>query len=134
MKKDIHSVWKEYDWNEITHSATHYLFAIKDLLETNGYARMTDISRKLEITPGSCSIGIKSLLKKWLVIEDENKFIKLTKKSEVIIDHILHTRKILIKFFTKNLWSDDHEANVNACKIEHLLSEELVQKLEKYLK
>jgi DtxR family transcriptional regulator, Mn-dependent transcriptional regulator len=134
MKKDVHAVWKEYDENEITHSATHYLFAIKDLLETNGYARMTDISRKLEITAGSCSIGIKSLLRKWLIVEDENKFVKFTPKWEKIIDHILHTRKVLIKFFTKNLGAEEHEATVNACKVEHLLSEELIAKLEKYLK
>ena len=134
MKKDVHSVWKQFDENSITHSAAHYLFAIRDLHETNWYARMIDISKKLQITPWSCSIWIKSLAKKWFIEEDENKFIRLSKKAEKIIEDILQTRKTLIKFFTKNLWIDEKIATLNACKIEHLVDSEIIKKLDTYIK
>lgn len=42
-----------------------------------------------------------------------------------------HTRHILIDFFTKKLGIDPEEAEVNACKIEHLISDEIIDKLEK---
>jgi Mn-dependent DtxR family transcriptional regulator len=50
MKKDINLVWKKFEDNKISHSATHYLFTIHELLEKFGYARMVDISKKLKIT------------------------------------------------------------------------------------
>ena len=39
-------VWKSFEDNEITHSGAHYLMTIKNLLEHQGYARVTDIARR----------------------------------------------------------------------------------------
>lgn len=134
MKKEIHAVWKQFEENELTHSATHYLLAIHDLLETNGYARMIDVSKKLEITPGSCSVWLKNLLKKWLIEEDDNKFIRLSKNSQKIVTDTLYARKVLIKYFIKTLWVDEEMAVINACKIEHLLDISIIKKIEWTLK
>src|SRR5690606_41503581 len=46
-------VWKEFEDHQITHSMAHYLMAIQDLLKSQGYARVTDVARELEITPRS---------------------------------------------------------------------------------
>ena len=60
MQWDISSYWKEFDGNKVTHSAAHYLFAIEDSHDENWYARAVDIARKLNITPWSCSVWLKS--------------------------------------------------------------------------
>ena len=65
-------VWKEFEENQLTHSAAHYLMTIEDLLADNGYARVTDVAKRLNITRGSASIGLKPLKKRELVLEDEN--------------------------------------------------------------
>lgn len=85
----------------------------------------------LGITPGSCSISLKKILKKGLITEDENKFLQLSQDGKNIVEKTKHTRGILIDFFTKNLGIDPEEAEINACKIEHLISDEIVEKLEK---
>lgn len=132
MTQDINKVWKKYEDNNISHSATHYLFTIHHLLEENGYARMIDISKKLKITPWSCSTGIKSLLKKDLVMEDSNKFIKLTQKGSKIISEILNNREVLYNFFKDILWTDASISLINACKIEHLIDTEIISKMKKF--
>lgn len=132
MTQDINKVWKKYEDNSISHSATHYLFTIHQLLEENGYARMIDISKKLKITPWSCSTGVKSLLKKDLIIEDGNKFIKLTAKWGKIISEILNNRDVLYNFFKDILWIDASIALINACKIEHLIGHEVISKMKKF--
>ena len=71
-------IWKEFEENQLSHSAAHYLMTIHELLSSNGYARVTDIAKRLNITRGSCSISLRPLKKKGLVIEDENKFLKLS--------------------------------------------------------
>ena len=134
MAKDINSVWKKFEDNTISHSATHYLFTIHELLEKNWYARMVDIWKKLRITAWSCSTWIKSLLKKWLIIEDENKFIKLTLKWNKIIEEILDNRDVLLTFFKDSLWLSEEISLLNACKIEHLIWSEIIQKLKKFSK
>lgn len=134
MIYDQSSVWKEFEGNEITHSATHYLFAIEELLSSNWYARAVDISKKLYITAWSCSIWIKSLIKKKLIKEDENKFIKLTSHWKQIVEQTRKNRELFTKFFMNNLNVDEKNAVINACKIEHLIWEEITKWLEKYLK
>ena len=48
-------VWKEFEDNALTHRAAHYLMTIHGLLQDLGYARVTDIAKRLNITRGSCS-------------------------------------------------------------------------------
>ncbi len=134
MHQDASSHWKEFDDNKVTHSAAHYLFAIEDLHEENGYARAVDIARKLDITPGSCSVWLKSLLKKEFIIEDENKFIKLSESGTDIVKDMHRNRESFTQFFRDELWVREVEAVINACKIEHLVSSKIGKKLENYLK
>ena len=56
-------VWKYFDDNALTHSAAHYLMTINELLHGQGYARVTDVAKKLRITRGSCSSSLKALKK-----------------------------------------------------------------------
>ena len=133
MSDNKSSFWKNFDQNKITHSVTHYLFAIDTLNKEQGYARAVDLAKKLDITAWSCSTWLKWLLKKELIIEDENKFIKLTEEAKEIIDWIAKTRKTFIKFFHKELWISKEQSAINACKIEHLIDLEITKKLEKHI-
>ena len=54
--------WKEFEANELTHSAAHHLLAIYEVgLEYGGWARVSDIARELSITRGSVSINGEAL-------------------------------------------------------------------------
>ena len=92
-------VWKEFEDNMISHSAAHYLMTIHELLESNGYARVTDIAKRLNITRGSCSISLKPLKKKALILEDENKFLKLSPEGMRIAEMIERNDELLEKLF-----------------------------------
>ena len=126
-------VWKAFEQNVITHSAAHHLMTIYDLLEKNGYARVTDVARHLEITRGSASITLKALKEKGLVNEDENKFLKLSAEGERISHSIQSIRKIFQKFLIDVLRVDPDQAEIDACKIEHLLSRETGERLLNFM-
>jgi DtxR family Mn-dependent transcriptional regulator len=127
-------VWKEFEEQKITHSAIHYLFAVEQCLEEFWYARAVDISRALNITPGSCSTGLKSLLKKEFIVEDQNKFIRLSAYGEKIVRVVEANRDALIVFFRDTLGLDEDMALKNACKVEHLLDAEVVERMKKLKK
>lgn len=127
-------VWKEFEDNQITHSAAHYLMTIKHLLEDHGYARVTDIAKSLNITRGSCSISLKPLKKRGYVVEDENRFLKLSDEGLRLAELVELNDKILEELFAQVLGVNQEQAEIDACKIEHLLSIETSMRLSSFLK
>lgn len=122
-------VWKSYEDNLLTHSAAHYLMTIHELLQTQGYARVTDIAKRLNITRGSCSISLKPLKKRGLVVEDANKFLSLSDEGRRLSEIVERNDELLETFLRDVLGVDPDQAEVDACKIEHLLSIESSVKL-----
>ena len=126
-------IWKEFEENQLTHSAAHYLMTIHELLESNGYARVTDIAKRLNITRGSCSISLRPLKKKGLVIEDENKFLKLSDEGLRLAVQVERNDELLEGFLHEVLGVDGEQAEIDACKIEHLLSIETSVRLATFM-
>ncbi|MDP6779199.1 MAG: metal-dependent transcriptional regulator [Candidatus Latescibacteria bacterium] len=116
--------WREFGKSEITHSVAHHLAAIHDLRERQGYARVSDVAEHLAITKGSVSLTLKALKEKGYVEEDRNKFLSLSEKSHQIVHRVLAKREIVKRFLTEVLRVDDEQAEIDACKVEHLLSVE----------
>jgi len=126
-------IWKKFEETELTHSSVHHLMAVYHLIEQNGYARAVDISRYLSLTRGSISITLNKLKGKDYLEEDHNKFYKLTKKGEDFVRAVIDKRYILKKFFIEVLGLPPETAEIDACKIEHLLSEETGEKLLSFM-
>lgn len=126
-------VWKEFEDNQVTHSAAHYLMTINELLEEHGYARVTDIAKRLNITRGSCSISLKPLKKRKLVLEDENRFLRLSTEGKRLAEMIQLNDQLLEKLLCDVLNVSQDQAEVDACKLEHLLSIETSMKLAAFI-
>lgn len=127
-------VWKSYEDNALTHSAAHYLMTIHDLLQTQGYARVTDIAKRLNITRGSCSISLKPLKKRGLVVEDPNKFLQLSPEGRRLALVVEKNDELLESFFREVLGVNAEQSEIDACKIEHLLSIETSVKLAAFIR
>lgn len=127
-------VWKLFEENNITHSAAHHLLAVMDLKKEKGYARVTDVAKFLDITTGSASTNLKSLKNKGLVIEDENKFLSLSPEGEKLASAVIKRKEVFFKFLSEVLKVSPEQAEIDACKTEHLLSPETTTKLERFLK
>lgn len=130
----LEDVWKEFSENEITHSAAHHLLAILELSEKRGYARVSDVAKHLQITTGSASTNLKSLKQKKLVVEDDNKFLSLSETGRKLAEGIVHQREVLVQFLQEVLGVDPHQAEIDACKTEHLFSLETTSKMQEFAK
>jgi len=115
-------VWREFEDNQLSHSAAHYLMTILELHEENGYARLTDVAKRLGITRGSCSISLKALRKKSLVAEDDNKFLLLTPEGARLAKIVRLNDQLIESLLTDLVGVSSAQAEIDACKIEHLLS------------
>jgi len=122
-------VWKSFEQNTVTHSAAHHIMTIANLIDAHGYARVTDVAKSLGISRSSASITLKALKTKGYVDEDENKFLRLSQEGEKLSDSIKFRRLLLGKFFSDILQVSKEQAEIDACKMEHLLSIETGEKL-----
>lgn len=122
-------VWKEFSDNAITHSAAHYLMTIRELTARQGYARVSDIAEKLNITKGSASQSLKQLKTRGVVYDDEHRMLHLSAEGENLADRIAGRAQVLKHFFHDVLGIDLHQAEVDACKIEHLISPAVSERL-----
>ncbi len=121
--------WKKFDENIVSHSAAHYLLAIRDLNAQWGYARVSDIAEKLAITKGSASQSIKALRARGWVTEDDHRMLHLSETGESLAASIAVQAEVLERFFHHVLGLSEEQARVDACKVEHLMSPEVIDRL-----
>lgn len=126
-------VWKKYDDIALSHSSIHHLLAINNLIKDNGYSRSVDIANYLNISRASVSITITKLKDKGFVKEDKNRFLRLSLKGNELVNSVLSKRRIVEKFFIEVLDLSEVDAEVEACKVEHLLSEPTGKKLINFM-
>lgn len=126
-------VWKQFEENNLTHSAAHHLLAILELHEKRGYARVTDVARHLNITTGSASTNLKSLKSKGLITEDDNKFLALSAEGESMARAVVARKSVFQRFLVEILKVTPEQAEIDACKTEHLISGETARKLQMFI-
>lgn len=126
-------VWKQFEENAITHSAAHHLLAILELRQKRGYARVTDVAKHLNITTGSASTNLKSLKARGLIIEDENRFLTLSEEGEALAKAVVMRKDVFYRFLVEVIGVSEEQAEIDACKTEHLISVETARKLKAFL-
>jgi len=117
----------------LSESMEDYLEAIFNLIRENGSARVTDIANQLEIAASSVNQGLKKLNQEGLVTQEKYGPIKLTEAGLETAEEIRCKHKILYLFLNKTLGVSKKNADLDACSIEHALSEESFSKLVNYL-
>lgn len=112
-------------------SKENYLETILVLQERLNSVRSIDIVNELGFSKPSVSIAMKSL-KEQGYIDIENGKIILTKKGNDVACHVYEKHKVLTEAFIK-MGVDSKIAEEDACKIEHIISEETFKKIKDHL-
>ncbi|MBW1974807.1 MAG: metal-dependent transcriptional regulator [Deltaproteobacteria bacterium] len=119
--------------NSISASLEDYLEIIYQLQKKHKVARAKAIADKMKVQKASVTGALKSLAAKGLINYEPYSTITLTQKGEKIAKQIIHRHEILKEFFQSVLQLSPEQAEVNACKIEHVIHPKAVQKLTKFL-
>jgi DtxR family transcriptional regulator, Mn-dependent transcriptional regulator len=119
---------------KLTHSILHYLMAIHKLREDNKRSRPVDIARHLNVAKSSVTIALKRLKENKLIDEDSNKNLYLNQNGHDYVHNALANRSLLYYFLKNILGVNNQDAKQDACRIEHLLSEDAQKKLFQFLK
>lgn len=120
--------------DNIYESGEDYLETILRLSNRQGKVKSIDIANEMDYSKPSVSRAMKILQEKGLVYMDEKKFIHLTMEGKVRAERV-YERHLLIRGALETLLGvSPRIAERDACRIEHIISDETVERLETVMK
>ena len=115
-----------------TESAEMYLETILVLKERKPQVRAIDIVHSTGYTKPSVSRAMGLLRKGDLITVDENGYISLTEQGRALASKILERHRVLTDFL-KRIGVSEETAADDACKMEHIISDESFLKMKDFL-
>ncbi len=119
---------------QITSSLEDYLEVISNYLNKKQKVRAIDISRELHVSRASVTEALQRLAAQGLINYSRYDTISLTENGQKIANKVVKRHKLLCSFFTDILGLELSEAAENACRIEHVISENVYKRLNDYMK
>ena len=117
----------------ISASLEDYLETIYEIIDAKQGVKAVDISRKLGVGRSSVTEALKTLADKKLVNYGRYEVISLTKDGENLAKRVIAKHSVLYDFFNRILELSKEEADENACRIEHVLSEAAFDKFVEFM-
>ncbi|MCE5202342.1 MAG: metal-dependent transcriptional regulator [Synergistaceae bacterium] len=114
-------------------SGENYLETILMLGEENGTVRSIDIANKLGYAKPSVSRAVGLLRERGFITMEQNGELLLTQSGFEKASAIYERHKLISKFFVELLGVEKDVADRDACRIEHVISEESFEKIKKYV-
>lgn len=117
----------------MTASLEDYLEAVLVLSQSNSEVRLTDIAAMLNVSKPSANRAVNTLTQNGFLSHETYGAITLTPEGETYAASVLHRHKLLKHFLNDTLGVSEKTAEEDACKMEHVMSAETIEKLYDYL-
>lgn len=110
-----------------------YLETILLLRKRKGQVRSIDIARELNFSKPSVSRAVGILKDDEFILIDSYGFIELTEKGEKKAKDIYEKHKAVKTFLIEIIKVSPEIAEEDACRIEHIISDETFEAIKRYL-
>lgn len=114
-------------------SGEMYLETILVLLDKKKNVRSIDVAEHMNFSKPSVSRAMGKLKEDKLISIDKDGYITLTKKGQEVAGKVYDRHKLLTGLL-KQVGVSDEVAEADACRMEHVVSDETIAALRKYLK
>ncbi len=117
----------------MTQSLEDYLEAVGNLAQNGAIPRVKDIAKVLGLSKPSVHIALHLLEDHGMIIHEPYKDIIITEKGREKYKEIKAKHDMLSIFLQKVVGVSQEIAEKDACQMEHILSEETLDKIKKIL-
>lgn len=111
-----------------------YLETVYILEIEHGHAHSVEIAKKLGVSKPSVTKAMKLLKEKGLIHKESYGSITLTPKGLELSMKVYRRHKMITLYLEHSLGISSYEATTNACKMEHIISSEMMNSIEQYLR
>lgn len=116
----------------IQESGEMYLETILILSKKNQFVRSVDVGEYMGYSKPSVSRAIGLLKNGGYVVSDHDGYLFLTEEGRELAEKIYNRHNLLTKFLISLGVSDD-TASEDACKMEHIISDESISAIERFI-
>ena len=116
----------------VTTRTEQYIETIYEIVKKKGYARVKDVSELLGVGFSAVSEMFNKLSEKGYINYEKHGGVTLTKKGEKLAINLSKKHKVLRDFFII-LGIDEEVADEDACEIEHVVKQETMDRLTKFV-
>lgn len=106
-----------------------YLINILRLTENKEVAKTTELAAMMDVSAASVSEMLKTLSGEGMVDYEKYKGVSLTEKGREYAVHLRRKHHIMERFLINVLDADEDHAHEEACKMEHVISDESADKM-----
>ena len=117
----------------LTPSAESYLDVIHELSHLDAVVRSVEVAERLNVSKVSVNKALRVLKQAGLVEQQPYQSIRLTEAGIALAHRVTWRHGVWRAFFAQMLGMNDAEADAEACRVEHVVSDEAVQRLEALL-
>lgn len=116
---------------DIQESGEMYLETLLILSKQKNTVRAIDIADYMNFSKASVSRALGKLKDGKFILVDNDGYIAFTEKGRAIAESIYERHTLLTQYFI-NIGVDEETASADACKIEHVISEETFTAIKKH--
>lgn len=117
---------------KLTASLEDYLEVICNYDNNGNNIRAIDISKELKVSRASVTEALQKLANKKFITYGRYDSIALTDTGRELAQNVISKHTVLQTFF-ENIGLSSEEASENACKIEHVITENAFRKISEYI-
>ena len=114
---------------ELGQSAEDYLEAVYVVAQSGSRVRVTDIAERLAVSKPSVVSALSALEEKGLVRHERYGGVELTARGAVLAQEVYRRHRLLQEFLCDVLGVSDRAGAEDACRMEHGLSPETLERL-----
>lgn len=117
----------------IHESGEMYLETILTLQNKNGSVRSIDVANELDYTKASISRAMGILKQMGYITMEKGGNIQLTEMGRERANQIYERHQLITKYLQEALQIDAETADADACRIEHVISQESFEKIKAWI-
>jgi len=117
------------DTVELSSTLEDYLETMARMIAEKGAARVRDIAAALSVHKSTVTGALRSLSEKGLVDYAPYEIATLTPKGQEVARRMAHRHKVIRNFLVEVLALDEQVAEASACRMEHDLDREVLERL-----
>jgi DtxR family transcriptional regulator, Mn-dependent transcriptional regulator len=117
----------------LSEAIQHYLREIYKLAQADGRVSVTALARAQKVSPASASAMVKKLAALDLAVHAPYRGIELTSAGERVAIEVIRHHRLLELYLAETLGLHVDEVHDEADRLEHALSEELEERIDKVL-
>lgn len=117
----------------VTPALENYLEAIYILQKVKECVKVNDIAHYLKVKMPSVTYNMKKLEEQKLINHEKRSHVQLTEAGEIKAREVHRRHEEIYRFFHESLGVPREMAEEDACRVEHVLQEETMARLSRFM-